>query len=610
MLLMIVLLGMICRSTHPFTLHKSEILQPGCHLLRIEESIQKNKNTSITTCSVFVKENSGWLYKNKCIVYIRNRNNLTREGMLLMAYVEPSYIRPMHNPGAFNYAFQQHIKGLFYQASLDEKSSVELIGAEKRKFTQWMNAIREHILDILRKSLHDKETYGLAEAMMIGFRGDLDGGILNSYINTGVVHVIAISGMHLSLIFLLIDFFVRVVFKRRRKDQIGLFITIPLLWIFSLLTGSSASVVRSALMLTFLLISKAIGKTSTGMNSLLGSAFMLLAWSPWIIYDLGFQLSYLAVGSMMLFEKSIRSSIYTQNSLLTKGWEMISVTLAAQILTTPISIYHFHQFPILFLFTNLIAIPLSSLILLTEILLCILDLLQCSHSWIDQLTHHLISWLNTYISHMEHVPFGMIKQIHIGLYFMLLVYVFIFAIKSLLSHPNIIRLITTMIIFMTMGIVYQFEKMLKFSQELFIIPKEQQGFVFMHKKGSEIEMICSKKFLKEKTQMANLQSQLANYYWIDKFKIISTLDTAMILKINLKYQKENALYLITGSPPGVTFLSKLNISQKNRVIADATNKLWKIRIWETEAEKLLLRFHSVGESGPLVLKIPTNHCKK
>ncbi len=604
MLSMLVSLGMICRSRHAFTLNKSYSLQPGCNILRIEESIQKNKNTFITTCSIFVKENSKWHYKNKCIVQIRNRNTLTKEGMYLMAYIEPSYIKPMHNPGEYNYAFQQHIKGIFFHAMLDEKSSIELIGTQKRNFTQWINAIREHILYILRNSLHDKNTYGLAEAMMIGFRGDLDGEILNSYINTGVVHVIAISGMHLSLIFFLIDLFVGILFKKNRKDKIGLFISIPVLWTFSILTGSSASVVRSALMLTFMLISKAIGKNSTGMNALLGSAFMLMAWSPWMVYDLGFQLSYLAVGSMILFEKSIRFTLYTKNILLTKAWEMVSVTIAAQILTTPVSIYNFHQFPILFLFTNLIAIPLSSLILLTEITLCIIDLLHFSHVWLDQLTHQLISWLNTYISTMEHVPFGMIKNLHMGLFSMLLIYILIFLMKLIFTHPTKTRLILIIFIFTTTCIVYQVEKMMNIGQHLFIFPKQYKGLVFMYKNRSKIDMLCSRKILNDKRQLTNLTTQIANNYWINEFRIVPIEDTPMILKINLKYQKENSIYLITGSPPGVTFLSKLNISHKNRVIADATNNLWKIRIWETEAEKLLLRFHSVGESGPLILKIP------
>ena len=205
-------------------------------------------------------------------------------------------------------------------------------------------------------------------------------------------------------------------------------------------------------MLTVVLISKGLNKKTNGLNALLASAIILLMHNPETLYDIGFQLSYTAVASILIFDPIIKKSIYVQNILLKKCWEMISITLSAQLLTTPLTIFYFHQFPTLFLFTNLVAVPLSSMILISEIFLCFAAIINLPIFIPAEITTQLIKWLNIYIQKMEHIPFGMIKHLYIGLPTLFLMYVFLVIFFRLIQQVNLKNTKYLMLAFLMMSL--------------------------------------------------------------------------------------------------------------------------------------------------------------
>lgn len=223
---------------------------------------------------------------------------------------------------------------------------------------------------------------GIAEALLIGHTNDLDKDLVQAYSNTGVVHIIAISGMHLALIYgLLVWLFARIPLVNKSKiAQVVLILCC--LWLFSLLTGAASSVLRSAVMFTFIAVGKNLSKQSSIYNSLAASAFVMLCYNPYFLWDVGFQLSYLAVIGIIIFQKSIYKWVYIKNKWVNKIWQLMAVSLPAQVLTFPVCIYYFHQFPNLFLITNIIAVPLSGVILFAEIGLV-------AFSWVPLLGNYL-----------------------------------------------------------------------------------------------------------------------------------------------------------------------------------------------------------------------------
>jgi competence protein ComEC len=178
------------------------------------------------------------------------------------------------------------------------------------------------------------------------------------------------------------------------------------LWLFSLLAGAQASVLRSAVMFTCIVLGKNFLRSSSIYNTLAVSAFMLLCYDPFWFWDVGFQLSYAAVLSIVIFVKPIYNWFYIRNKILDFIWKLNAVSIAAQLLTTPFSLYHFHQFPSFFLLSNFAVVPLSSIVVLGEIFLCSTFFFPFVASISGKLLSKFIWIMNSYIERIEALPYG------------------------------------------------------------------------------------------------------------------------------------------------------------------------------------------------------------
>lgn len=278
-------------------------------------------------------------------------------------------------------------------------------------------------LSILNLYFTDPIIRGLAKALLVGYRGELDKTLNTAYVQTGVVHVIAISGLHLGLIYGLLMLLFKPLQHQKALRILTSIIVMILLWIFTLMCGASPSVVRSAIMFSFFIVGKIIqSKPSTG-NMLAASAWVMLCYDPLLLYDIGFQLSYAAVGSLLLYTKPISALYQPENGWLHLGWSSMSTSLAAQVLTTPFVLFHFHQFPLLFLLANIVAIPLSSLALLLLILLCLFSTWAWMARFIAEIADKVMWLMNDRIMELAALPFARLNNIsfnHIDLLFSLI----------------------------------------------------------------------------------------------------------------------------------------------------------------------------------------------
>src|ERR1035437_5642393 len=335
-------------------------------------------------------------------------------------------IRNSGNPGAFNYQRYSAFRQIFHNVFLKKNDWLLLDGKNINSFNQFLFTARRNVLNILQKNMqgHDDQL-AIAEALLIGYMQDLDKDLVQAYSNTGVVHIIAISGMHLALIYvMLVWIFNKMPFIRKSKIIKVIFI-LSCLWLFSLLTGGAASILRSAVMFSCIVIGENFGRKTSIYNSLAASAFILLCYNPYFLWDVGFQLSYLAVLGIVIFQKPIYHLLYIKNKWVNKLWALVSVSLAAQIFTFPVCIYYFHQFPTLFLFTNIIMVPLSSLILFVEIFLIALAWMPFVGSLIGKLTWWLVWLMNKIILWFNDLPFALWDRISASVASTLILYAFI-----------------------------------------------------------------------------------------------------------------------------------------------------------------------------------------
>jgi competence protein ComEC len=308
------------------------------------------------------------------------------------------------NPGGFDYKRYCLFQGITHQAFLKKGGFIVLDKKKQSISGRILFAIRKKVLSVLQANIPGEKERGLAEALLIGYKDDLDKNLVQSYSNTGVVHIIAISGLHLGLIYWLLVQVLKPFRRKRISKWLNPIIIISGLWLFSLVAGGQPSVLRSALMFSCIVLAESLSRKTSIYNTLAFSAFILLCINPYWLWDVGFQLSYVAVLSIVIFMKPIYNLFFIKNKILDFIWKLNAVSIAAQLLTTPFSIYHFHQFPNFFLLTNFVAVPLSGVIVLGEIFLCAVSFIP----FLASLAGKIISWLiwvmNSYIEKIESLP--------------------------------------------------------------------------------------------------------------------------------------------------------------------------------------------------------------
>jgi competence protein ComEC len=319
--------------------------------------------------------------------------------------------KPVENHPRSDFDYRSYLanRNIYHQLTLSS-ADLEILraGSEPRGIITYL---RNYILSILDKAFPVSSERALAKALLVGERAELDEGLVRAYSDTGVIHVIAISGLHLGLIYgMLIMAFRPLAGKRNGKLMVNASIAIAL-WIFTFICGASPSVVRSAVMFSSLLLGDSLGSENNTGNALASSAFLLLCFDPFLINDIGFQLSYAAVGSLLLYNRSVVSLYQPENSLLANAWGSIATSISAQILTTPLILLHFHQFPMLFILSNLVAVPVSGLILLLLILLCLLQAVPLLGIAIIKISSFLIWFMNHQVTRIASLPFSAWKNI-------------------------------------------------------------------------------------------------------------------------------------------------------------------------------------------------------
>ena len=323
-------------------------------------------------------------------------------------------IRRSSNPGTFDFKRYCLFQGITHQVFLKAGDIKILPGKKTSGLEAFVFTTKENILDILRQNIPGDKEAGLAEALLLGYKNDLDKTLVQSYSNTGVVHVIAVSGLHLGLVYMLLMLFLKPLRSNKRTRWLGALLIIAGLWLFTLLAGAQASVLRSALMFSCIVIGENLARKTSVFNTMAVSAFMLICIDPFIIWDVGFQLSYAAVASIIIFMKPVYNLIYFRNPILDTAWKMNAVTISAQILTIPFTLYHFNQFPSWFLVTNFVAVPLSSIILLGEIFLCAISFIPVIAILTGKCLAWLISIMNSYIGWVETMPYALMNNIQLS----------------------------------------------------------------------------------------------------------------------------------------------------------------------------------------------------
>ena len=287
-------------------------------------------------------------------------------GDILAFRATPVEIKNKGNPSEFDYRFYMESKGFRYYGLIEKNDILYSSKPSKRTLIEKAIIFREQIINMYRERGSKGKSLALAAAITLGEKDMLDEDEKESFSRAGVMHIMAVSGLHTGILSLFI--FNILFFLRRKLKIIRILITIALLWLFAFTAGLSPSVIRASLMFSFLYSGQLFNRKINSLNSLLASAFILSLINPGVIFDPAFQLSYAAVLFIILFYKGFYSTLFFNNFLLKKIWQLISVSFVAQAGTLPLTLAMFNRFPVLFLLSNILIVPLASVIVISGFL--------------------------------------------------------------------------------------------------------------------------------------------------------------------------------------------------------------------------------------------------
>ncbi|MBM3185846.1 MAG: ComEC/Rec2 family competence protein, partial [Bacteroidetes bacterium] len=306
------------------------------------------------------------------------------------------------NPGEFDMELFWKTKGIRTMSFIDENSFILLDCFERNLFQEFIYSLQTSFNKMLESHL-EGENLAVAKAIILGDKSMLDSETKNSFSATGAMHVLAVSGLHIGLILQILmevaKFFSRLI--SRKKAILSILV---MLWIYSILTGFSPSVIRSIFMFTILVLAQFFGKEQNNINSLFFSAFVLLLFQPMFLFDIGFQLSYLAMVGIYTLYRPIENWYQPKSKLIKYFWQGTAVGFAAQCMTVPLTLYYFHQFPNYFAIANIGLMVVSGLVLGLGIALFALHFIPLLGKLTGFLLMISIAGMLYFIQWVEHLP--------------------------------------------------------------------------------------------------------------------------------------------------------------------------------------------------------------
>lgn len=461
------------------------------------------------------------------------------------------------NPATFNYKHWLENQHINHQMFLSIDQLVLTKENEGATLIKQALILRKYQVNYFRKILKNDDVYSVACTLILGYRADLDEELLSYYAKTGTIHALSVSGMHVGLIYVVLEWIFSFLNRNRAAKTSKLIIILLLIWSYTLLTGLSPSVLRAAIMISVFMIGKRINRSANGVNILAFSGFLILIYDPLTLWDIGFQLSYLAVLGLITVQSSIENWLYFKNSLLRKIWSAVSISLAAQLFTFPLSVYYFHQFPMYFIFSNLfILLPVTGIMYLGILILIFrLTFLADSLEW-------LINMTNSVLKHIAELPYSNMSSIWISSSELILMSIAIAALLVGLKTYRKSLILYALITCFALQVLSALDKFDKADQRKLVIFNVKSYYAVAFLTGNEA-VIYSQLKVQDKLFKKNIQPYLDQR----RIKLINC--TEDLLSIKRWYFKNNGDdiqfhdYSLSKSE-----LQQFKIGQKTAIVKD------------------------------------------
>ncbi len=391
--------------------------------------------------------------------------------------VDPPFV-----PAQFNYKKYLGYQNIFYQAYLYPKQYRLISSNQGNPLIAHALHFRKSLVDKLKLNMGDTDAIAVASTLILGYKADLSNDVLQAYSKTGTVHVLSVSGAHVAIVYILLNFSLSFLNGYKAGRVFKAILIITLIWYYSMLTGFSPAVCRAALMISFFIAGKTFNRHINTLNLMSVSALILLIYDPYFIADAGFQLSYLAVFGLIIFQPVVYKWFKFKNKLADKLWALCSVSLAAQVITFPLSAFYFHQFPVYFLISNLFIIFPSAIIMYSGFAYLLLPQTPYLSKFLAAVLENTIIIMNKCLLFVEHLPFAVIGKLWLYTYEYILLYVIIFCLFYFLYDKKrwLLKTIIISCLILSISISMKYYGVLVSNNIAWLNLGRHQGVIFKH----------------------------------------------------------------------------------------------------------------------------------
>ena len=323
-------------------------------------------------------------------------------------------VAPPLNPGEFDYQDYLGRKGITGQVYLKDEDWLDLQVNNANPIYAFSYRFRDILLKSLQRSGLSDNEFGVAAAILLGYDDNLADEVRKNYVAAGSMHILCVSGMHVGIIYLLASFLLGFLNRKKWQKTLKQVLLLALIWFYALIAGLSPSILRSALMISLVIIGEIIHRKGFIINSIAASAFILLCVNPNNLFEIGFLLSYSAVIGIVVLQRPIYSWFVFKNKLLDKTWEITAVALAAQVATIPFTLFYFNQFTTYFWLSNLFMTPISFLVVISGMVLLLVSWIPYLNSLVGYLVWGAVYVMNWVVARIENMPFSIIKGLYVN----------------------------------------------------------------------------------------------------------------------------------------------------------------------------------------------------
>lgn len=597
---------------------------------------ERLRNVSFTVRMLAINSGKDWLEADgKILLYLeKNEKSLSlKPGDKIVFSPDFSEIQNKGNPEEFDLkkylTYNLILSADFLSSDEWQKIDSNLPIGIKQKFLRF----RELLIGILKEAGLNDDELAVASALTLGYKDKISESLKRSYSSSGGMHILAVSGLHVGIIYGIIMFLLSL-FKLNNLKIVKFIIVVSSVWFYALLAGGSPSITRAALMISVFSLGETIGKHSNSINSLLLAAFIILLIKPYTLFDLGFQFSFVAVLGILLFYTRIYELFSFKNKILDKIWSLTAVSIAAQLATFPLGLYYFNQFSNYFLITNYCLIPLATIAIWLTLAIFVFSVLGFGTFTIGKILAFIAKVMNNAVVGIESLPFSVtrdvfIDEIKLALIYLILLSFFIFFFLSK-EYRHLVWTIVFIIIYNFVGLVEQYNLNRQKHIVVYNIDRStainlidgRRNVMFANLSGlkkNNVEKLAKNFWLSKGVQnekyinlnsssvsmLENIINSGENIFYKNKFigfydKRIFVLDKDFLFESKNKSRIE-VDYLIISDNPEIDFEKLQNRFEFELLVIDSSNSLENIHKWIAINKKFGFKMHIVPIQGAFVI---------